>query len=95
MRREAVSVFRERGLRAGVSRSAGPQCLAANSNTERKTDTMKNYVLLKPAAVQNQLSNVCAQTKLFVWVTDYQQLANVALEAKANLEVKQAEVVSA
>jgi len=56
---------------------------------------MKNYVLLKPAAVQNQLSNVCAQTKLFVWVTDYQQLANVALEAKANLEVKQAEVVSA
>jgi hypothetical protein len=27
-------------------------------------------------------------------VTDYQQLANVALEAKANLEVKQAEVVA-
>jgi len=27
---------------------------------------MKSYILLKPAAVQNQLSNVCAQTKPFV-----------------------------
>ena len=63
MRREQVSVFRERGLRAGVSRSAEPQCLVTNSNTERKTDTMKNYILLQPEPVQSQITIAPAGSK--------------------------------
>jgi hypothetical protein len=55
MRREAVSVFRERGLRAGVSRSAEPQCLVGNANIERKTDTMKSYILRYAQPVQSQI----------------------------------------
>jgi len=66
MRREQVSVFRERGLRAGVSRSAEPQCLVANSNTERKTDTMKSYILLQPEPVQSQITIAPAGSKTSV-----------------------------
>lgn len=55
MRREAVPVFRERVLSVGVSRRAEPQCLVGNANTERKTDTMKSYILLKPEPVQSQI----------------------------------------
>ena len=56
MKVKQVSVFRERGMGAGVSRRAEPQCLVANLNTERKTDTMKNYILLKSEPVQSQMS---------------------------------------
>src|SRR5271169_3869399 len=69
MRREAVSAFRERGLRAGVSRSAEPQCLVGNANIERKTDTMKNYILRNAKPVQSQITAVSAGAKLPILYT--------------------------
>ena len=66
MRPEAVSVFRERGLRAGVSRSAEPQCLVGNINIERKTDTMKSYILRNAPPVQRQITTVPTGSKPLV-----------------------------
>jgi hypothetical protein len=66
MRPEAVSVFRERGLRAGVSRRAEPQCLVGNVNIERKTDTMKSYILRNAPPVQSQILTAPAGAKPFV-----------------------------
>jgi hypothetical protein len=66
MRREAVFAFQKRRLRAGVSRRAGHQYLAGNANIERKTDTMKEYILLKAKSIQNQLLAVSAGAKPFV-----------------------------
>ena len=66
MRREAVFAFQKRGLRAGVSRRAGHQCLAGNANIERKTDTMNEHILLKAKPVQNQLLAASVGAKPFV-----------------------------
>jgi len=63
---ESGAVFRERGLRAGVSRRAEPQCLVENANIERKTDTMKSYILLKPEPVQSQIITAPAGAKPLV-----------------------------
>ena len=57
MRRAAVSVFRERRLRAGVSRRAESRYLAGNANIERKSDSMKKYILFKSEPVEGQIAS--------------------------------------
>src|ERR1041385_7970198 len=56
MKAKAVSVLRERGLRPDVCRWAEPQCceLAFKQPIERKTDTMKTYILRDPNSVEPQ-----------------------------------------
>jgi hypothetical protein len=53
MLERSVSAFRERGLRAGVGRSAEPHCWSDKLNNERKADTMKTYSL-HPHTVEPQ-----------------------------------------
>jgi 5-methylcytosine-specific restriction endonuclease McrA len=55
MKGEVVSAFRERGLHL-AGRDAEPQVSEANNSMERKTDTMKTYILGEPKAVQPQKS---------------------------------------
>ena len=91
MRREAVSVFRERGLRAGVSRSAEPQCLVGNINIERKTDTMKSYILRNSPPVQSQIITIPAGTKplvLFVGLDVHNDSIAVRLAPSDSTEVR-------
>ena len=55
MKREAVSSFRERGLRSDSRRCADLQgCEGQLKQQEKKADTMKNYLLRDPKAVQPQ-----------------------------------------
>ena len=50
-----MSALRERGWRRpDQCRDAEPQRLVNNSNRERKTDTMKTYILRDPDAVEPQ-----------------------------------------
>jgi len=49
-----VSAFRERGLRAGVSRSAEPPWLVVKLKPERKADTMKTYLLKTSPLVETK-----------------------------------------
>jgi len=55
MKGEVVSAFRERGLHLGV-RDAEPQVSESINSIERKTDTMKSYILRELKAVQPQKS---------------------------------------
>src|SRR4051794_21480801 len=55
MKGEVVSAFQERGLHLAV-RDAEPQVSESNNSMERKTDTMKTYILREPKAVQPQTS---------------------------------------
>ena len=66
MKVDKVSALRERGMRAGVSRRAEPQCLVVNSNIERKADTMKSYILRSRQTVQSQKSNILTPTRSWV-----------------------------
>ena len=67
MKASKVSVLRERGLRPGVCRWAEPQCCERQFKQllERKTDTMKNYILhpLPPVEAQSS-SNTSTPTSL-------------------------------
>jgi transposase len=67
MKAKAVSVLRERGLRPDVCRWAEPQCCERQFKQpeERKTDTMKNYILhpLPPVEAQSS-SNTSTPTSL-------------------------------
>ena len=56
MKAKAVSVIRERVLRAGVGRRAEPQRGEPKFKPliERTTDTMKTYILRDPQSVQPQ-----------------------------------------
>jgi hypothetical protein len=86
-----VSVFRERGLRAGVSRSAEPQCLVGNANIDRKTDTMKNDILLKPEPVQSQIIPIPAGTQpsvLFVGLDVHNDSIAVSIAPSDSTEVR-------
>lgn len=53
MKGEAVSAFRERGLHLAV-RDAEPQVSESINSSERKTDTMKTYILRDLKAVEPQ-----------------------------------------
>lgn len=55
MKGEVVSAFRERGLHLAV-RDAKPQVSESNNSMERKTDTMKTYILRELKAVEPQKS---------------------------------------
>jgi len=91
MKVKAVSVFRERGLRAGVSRRAEPQCLVGNANIERKTDTMKSYILLKPEAVQSQIITAPAEAKpsvLFIGLDVHNDSIAVSIAPGDSTEVR-------
>src|SRR5215831_8353244 len=52
MKRAKVSALRERGLHRVCG--AEPQCLVVNSNSERKADTMKTYILRPINPVERQ-----------------------------------------
>jgi len=58
MGEQSVSAFRERGLRAGVSRNAEPPWLVVKLKPERKADTMTTYLLRDPKAVEPQKAPV-------------------------------------
>ena len=91
MRREQVSVFRERGLRHDECRGAEPQCLVANSNKERKTDTMKSYILLPPEPVQSQITIAPAGSKssvLFVGLDVHNDSIAVSIAPSDSTEVR-------
>jgi transposase len=55
MKGEVVSAFRKRGLHRAV-RDAEPQVSESNNSMERKTDTMKTYILRDLKAVEPQKS---------------------------------------
>jgi hypothetical protein len=55
MKSKVLSAFRERGLHL-AERDAEPQVWSMKRKLERKTDTMKTYILREPKAVQPQKS---------------------------------------
>lgn len=55
MKGKVVSAFRKRGLHL-AERDAEPQVSESNNSMERKTDTMKTYILRESKAVQPQKS---------------------------------------
>ena len=54
MKAKKVSALRERGLRPDVGRETEPQVSESINSIERKTDTMKTYLLRDPNTVEPQ-----------------------------------------
>ena len=90
-----MSALQERGLRAGVSRRAEPQCLVTNANKERKADTMKTYILRPVKAVhpENHLPQLASGTAgfppaLFIGLDVHNDLIAVSIAPSDSTEVR-------
>jgi len=93
MKGEVVSAFRERGLHLAV-RDAEPQVSESINSMERKTDTMKSYILREPKAVQPQKSARPSRSEpggepaLFIGLDVHNDTIAVSLAPSASTEVR-------
>src|ERR1051325_10011528 len=90
MKAKAVAVLRERGLRPDECRWAEPQCCERQFKQpeERKTDTMKNYILhpLPPVETQTLMGAAALGWAALFACCSYVPLAAPTIGARATPE---------